>query len=101
MKARIKSGDDVIVLSGKNKGQTGRVERVFPRLGKVKVKEVNVVKRHMKPRKQGEKGVILEVTKPISLSAVALVVDGKPTRVRYEVKDNRKLRIAVKSGKEI
>lgn len=98
---RIKTGDDVIVLSGKNKGQSGRVERVMPKLGMVKVKDVNVVKRHMKPRKQGEKGVIVEINKPIPASAVALVVDGKATRVRYEVKDKRKVRISVKTGKEI
>lgn len=98
---RIKTGDDVIVLSGKNKGLTGRVEQVLVKEGKVKVKDVNVVKRHMKPRKQGEKGVIVELTKPIPVSAVALVVDGKPTRVRYEMKDNRKVRVSVKSGKEI
>lgn len=98
---RIKTGDDVIVLSGKNKGQTGRVERVLPKVGKVKVKDVNVMKRHMKPRKQGEKGVIVEVTKPIPMSAVALIVDGKATRVRYEMKDNRKVRVSVKTGKEI
>ena len=98
---RIKTGDDVIVLSGKNKGQTGRVERVLPKEGKVKVKDVNVVKRHMKPRKQGEKGVIVEVTKPIPSSAVALIVDGKATRVRYEIKDSGKVRVSVKSGREI
>jgi len=101
MKARIKTGDDVIVLSGKNKGQIGRVESVMPKEGKVKVKDVNVSKRHMKPRKQGEKGVIVEITKPIPMSAVALVHDGKATRVRFEMIDSRKVRVSVKSGKEI
>ncbi len=101
MKMRIKTGDDVIVLSGKNKGQTGRVERVMPKLGLLKVKDVNVVKRHMKPRKDGEKGVIVEINKPVRSSIVSLVADGKATRVRYEMKDKRKVRISVKSGKEI
>ncbi len=101
MKLKIKTGDDVMVLSGKNKGQKGRVERVYPKTGMVKVKDVNVVKRHMKPRRTGEKGVIVEMNKPIRSSAVALVVDDKATRVRYEMKDKRKVRIAVKSGKEI
>lgn len=103
MKMKIKTGDDVIVLSGKNKGQKGRVERVMPKLGMVKIKDVNVVKRHMKPRKQGEKGAIIEVNKPIRASVVALIDadSGKATRVRYEVKDKRKARISVKSGKEV
>jgi large subunit ribosomal protein L24 len=100
---RIKTGDDVIVLSGKNKGEKGRVERVDLKSSKVVVKGVNVVKRHMKPRKDGEKGVIIEITKPVPASIVALIdpESGKATRVRYEMKDNRKVRIAVKSGKEI
>lgn len=98
---RIKTGDDVIVLSGKNKGQTGRVERVLPKENKVVVKGINVVKRHMKPRKNGEKGVIAELTKPLPASAVALMEGDKATRVRYEMKDNRKVRISVKSGNEI
>jgi large subunit ribosomal protein L24 len=101
MKLKIKTGDDVVVLSGKNKGQKGRVERVFPKTGMVKVKDVNVVKRHMKPRKQGENGVIAEITKPISASKVALLENDKPVRVRYEMKDTRKVRVSVKSGKDI
>ncbi|MDQ3098683.1 MAG: 50S ribosomal protein L24 [bacterium] len=101
MKLKIKTGDDVIVLSGKNKGQKGRVEKVYPKLGMVKVKDVNVVKRHMKPRKAGEKGVIVEINKPIRSSVVSLLADDKATRVRYEMKDNRKVRVSVKTGKEI
>ncbi len=98
---KIKTGDDVIILSGKNKGQKGRVERVYPKLGMVKVKDVNVVKRHMKPRRDGEKGVIVEINKPVRSSIVSLVADDKATRVRYEKKDNRKVRVGVKTGKEI
>jgi large subunit ribosomal protein L24 len=103
MKMRIKTGDDVIVLSGKNKGSKGRVERVYPKEGLVKVKDVNVVKRHMKGRKTGEKGVIVEITKPVSASIISLVdpETGKATRARFEMKDNKKVRVAVKSGKEI
>ena len=101
MKLRIKTGDDVIVLSGKYKGKIGRVERAFPKLGLVTVKGVNIVKRHLKPRRAGEKGVIVEYTKPIPASAVALVVDGKPTRVRYEFQNGRKVRVSVRTGQEI
>ncbi len=100
---KIKAGDDVIVLSGKSKGEKGRVEKVMVKEDKVVVKGINVVKRHMKPRKDGEKGVIIEITKPVHASIVALIdpESGKPTRIRYEIKDKRKVRIAVKSGKEI
>jgi len=103
MKMRIKTGDDVIVLSGKNKGSKGRVEKTYPKEGLVKVKDVNVVKRHMKGRKTGEKGVIVEINKPISASIVSLIdaSTGKATKVRYEMKDNKKIRVAVRSGKEI
>jgi large subunit ribosomal protein L24 len=103
MKVRIKTGDDVIVLSGKNKGEKGRVDKVLRKTGMVVVKGINVVKRHMKPRKAGEKGVIVEITKPVHSSIVSLIdpESGKPTRVKYEIKDKRKVRVGVKSGKEI
>lgn len=101
MKLKIKTGDDVVILSGKNKGQKGRIERVYPKLGMVKVKDVNVVKRHMKPRKAGEQGVIVEINKPVRASTVALLAEDKATRVRYEIKEKRKVRVSVRTGKEI
>ena len=66
----VKSGDTVVVISGKDKGKTGVVEKAFPKLNKVVVEGVNIVKRHHKPRKQGEAGTIVEVSSPLDASNV-------------------------------
>ena len=101
--AKIKKGDTVVVLSGKDKGQTGTVEKVMPKDGKIVVEGVNVATRHRKPNQQHPQGGIDRFPAPMHISKVALAdpKDGKPTRVRFEEKDGRKVRVAVKSGETI
>jgi large subunit ribosomal protein L24 len=101
--ARIKKGDSVVVLSGKDKGRTGTVAQVMPKDGKVVVDGVNIMARHRKPSQANPQGGIDRVPAPMHISKVALAdpKDGKPTRVRFETKDGKKVRVAVKSGETI
>ncbi|MBX7526583.1 50S ribosomal protein L24 [Qipengyuania vesicularis] len=102
--AKIKKGDTVVVLSGKDKGKTGTVSKVSPKDGKIVVEGVNIAARHRKPTQQNPQGGIdrFEAPMPISKVAVADPKDGKPTRVRFETsKDGKKVRVAVKSGETI
>jgi len=101
--AKIKKGDKVVVLSGKDKGRTGEVTRALPRDGKVVVSGINVIARHRKPSQANPQGGIDRVEAPLHISKVALAdpKTGKPTRVRFEVKEGKKVRVAVKSGETI
>ena len=102
---RIRTNDEVIVITGKDKGKTGKVLRVDPKNSKVFVEGLNMVKRHQRPvpgRPNLQVGVI-EKEGPIHVSNVALVdpKDGKPTRVRVEERDGSRVRVAVRSGEVI
>ncbi len=101
--AKIKKGDSVVVLSGKDKGQTGTVQKVLPKEGKVVVQGVNIAARHRKPSQTNPQGGIDRFEAPMHLSKVAVAdpKDGKPTRVRFEERDGKKVRVAVKSGETI
>ena len=99
--AKIKKGDKVVVLSGKDKGKTGTVTQSMPKDGKVIVGGVNVATRHRKPTQAEPQGGLVKVEAPLHVSKVAHVVDGKPTRVRFEVQDGKKVRVAVKTGAKI
>jgi large subunit ribosomal protein L24 len=99
--ARIKKGDTVIVLSGKDKGKTGEVTMAMPKDGKVVVSGVNIAIRHTKPTQGDPQGGLKRSEAPMHVSKVAHVVDGKPTRVRFETQDGKKVRVAVKTGKKI
>ncbi len=100
--ARIKKGDRVIVLSGKDKGKTGDVTQSMPKDGKVIVSGVNVAVRHTKPSQGDPQGGLKRAEAPLHVSKVAHVTaDGKPTRVRFETKDGKKVRVAVKTGEAI
>ncbi|MCB9805706.1 50S ribosomal protein L24 [Candidatus Nomurabacteria bacterium] len=99
---KIKKGDNVIVLAGKDKGKTGKVLRSLPSLDKVIVEGVNVVKKHQKSRQQGKAGEIIDRTLPIHVSNVALMdKSGKATRLSSKVVNGKKVRVSVKSGEEI
>lgn len=101
-KLNIKKGDKVVVLSGSSKGTKGSVLKVFPDKGKAIVEGVNMIKKHTKPNAENPQGGIVETEAPIYVSKLALVDhNGNPTRVGYEVKDGKKVRIAKKTGKEI
>ena len=100
--ARIKKGDRVIVLSGKDKGKTGTVTLSRPKDGKVVVEGVNVATRHRKPTQAEPQGGLVKVEAPLHASKVAHVTaDGKPTRVRFVTQDGKKVRVAVKGGSKI
>jgi large subunit ribosomal protein L24 len=101
--AKIKKGDEVVVLSGKDKGRTGTVSKVLPKDGKIIVEGINVATRHVKPSQVNPQGGIQRNPAPMHISKVALAdpKDGKPTRVRFEEKDGKKVRVAVKSGETI
>jgi len=101
--AKIKKGDNVVVLSGKDKGRTGTVTLVSPKTGKVTVDGINVMTRHRKPSQENPQGGIDRIPAPMHIAKVAVAdpKDGKPTRVRFEEHDGKKVRIAVKSGEKI
>jgi large subunit ribosomal protein L24 len=101
--AKIKKGDSVVVLSGKDKGRTGTVQQVLPKEGKVVVEGVNVAARHRKPSQLNPQGGIDRMPAPMAIAKVAIAdpKDGKPTRVRFEERDGMKVRVAVKSGETI
>ena len=101
--AKIKKGDSVIVLSGKDKGRTGTVLQVMPKDSKVVVDGINVAARHRKPSQVNPQGGIDRRPAPMHISKVAIATaDGKPSRVRFETgKDGKKLRVAVRTGETI
>ena len=100
--AKIKKGDQVVVLSGKDKGRTGTVSQVMPKDSKVLVEGINVHARHRKPDQANPQGGIDRKPAPLHISNVAIAgKDGKATRVRFEERDGKKVRVAVKTGEVI
>ena len=101
---RIKKGDTVVVIAGAQKGKTGTVVKTHPTLNKVTVEGINVVKKHVKPTQAKPTGAIVELTKPIWVSKVAVLepTTKKPSRVRFTFdKNGNKVREYVRTGKEI
>ena len=102
MAARIRKGDKVVVLSGRDKGRSGEVVEVHPRAERALVRGVNMVKRHQKQTAQQEGGIISkEMTIHLSNVALADPKDGKPTRVGFKIVGDKKVRFAKRSGVEI
>jgi large subunit ribosomal protein L24 len=101
--AKIKKGDNVVVLSGKDKGRTGTVAQVMPREGKVVVEGVNIATRHRKPTQAEPQRGLVRTPAPMAISKVAVAdpKSGAATRVRFEIRDGKKVRVAVKSGELI
>jgi len=101
---KIRKGDKVIVIAGKDKGKTGKVVKAMPNANKVVVDGINMAKKHKKPLHNGQKGDIVEISMPIDVSNVALIdpKTKKATRVRLEKDSKGKIkRVAVKSGSVI
>jgi large subunit ribosomal protein L24 len=102
---KIKKGDAVRIIAGKERGKTGTVTRVLRNFDKVVVDGINIVKRHQKSRRRGSQGQIVEKSLPVHVSNVALVAGGKPVRVGYafegEGEKRAKVRVARPSGKKI
>ena len=102
--AKIRKGDKVVVLSGKDKGRTGEVIRSIPKDMKVVVSGVNVAARHRKASQTNPQGGIERKEAPLHVSKVAIAdpKTGKPSRVRFETgKDGKKVRVAARSGEKI
>jgi large subunit ribosomal protein L24 len=99
IKMKMKKGDDVIVVAGKDKGKIGRIVEVFPKESRVRVEGVNVVKRHTKPT-QADAGGIIDKELSIHVSNVAYLdpETNKPTRIGYKFVDGKKSRFAKASG---
>jgi large subunit ribosomal protein L24 len=104
MALKIKKGDTVVMLSGKDRGKKGTVRRTAPAEGKVIVEGLNLIKRHQRARKQGQKGQIVSVERFVSASAVAVVNKdtGKVARVGWQIgADGSKVRIDRKTGTQL
>jgi large subunit ribosomal protein L24 len=106
MPARLKAGDEVIVIGGKDRGKRGRILRVEPKKDRIYVEGLNMVKRHQRPQQVAgaqraeQVGGVIEKEGPIHVSNVMLAdpKEGKPTRVGIEVQDGKRFRIARRSG---
>ncbi len=101
---RIRTGDTVKVIAGKDRGRIGKVKKVYPEKKRVLVEEVNIVKRHLRPRGANEPSGIVEMAAPIHISNVMLVCPncGEPTRVGYmKLEDGSKARVCKKCGEVI
>jgi large subunit ribosomal protein L24 len=102
MAAKIRKGDRVVVLTGKDKGRQGNVLRVLPADGRVVVEGLNMVQRHTRPSQFDPQGGIKHKEAPIHVSNVAVVDSkGKPTRVGFRVEDGKKVRFAKTTGEVI
>ncbi|MGQ3674188.1 50S ribosomal protein L24 [Xanthobacter sp. TB0139] len=103
MAAKIKKGDKVVILAGRDKGRSGEVIQVMPKEERALVRGVNIVKRHQR-QTQSQEGGIISKEAPVHLSNIAIAdpKDGKPTRVGFEVlEDGSKVRVAKRSGEKI
>ena len=101
--SKIKKGDNVVVIAGKDKGKEGKVLRVNLKDSTVLVEGVNMVKKHMKPGRQSQEGGIIKIETPIYVSKVQLVCPkcGKGTRVGYKLADGKKVRVCKKCGADV
>ena len=98
---KIKKGDNVKVIAGKDKGKEGKVISVDAKKNRVTVEGVNIVTKHTKPSVANQNGGIVQAEGSIDISNVMLVVKGKATRVGFEIKDGKKVRVARPSGQVI
>jgi large subunit ribosomal protein L24 len=100
---KIRRGDTVIVISGKDKGKKGKVLEVFPKIAKIVVEGVNLKKKHMRPRKAGEKGQIIQTPSPLHVSNVKIFCPrcNRGTRIGYRLEGKKKFRICKKCQTDI
>jgi large subunit ribosomal protein L24 len=102
MAAKIKKGDRVVLLTGKDKGRTGNVTKVMPKDSRVVVSGLNMVQRHTRPTQGDPQGGIKHKEASVHVSNVAIVdANGKPTRVGFKVEDGKKVRVAKTTGEVI
>jgi len=99
----IKSGDIVLIITGKDKGKSGKVTEVYPKDSRIIIEGLNIVKRHKKPRREGEKGQRVEVPRPINISNVKIICSKckKATRIGHRITGKDKIRICGKCKQEM
>jgi large subunit ribosomal protein L24 len=99
---KIKKGDTVLIISGKDRGKRGKVLESLPKENKIIVEGVNIRKKHVRPRKTGEKGQIIHLPSPVSVSNAKLICSkcGKAARTGYRVEEKRKYRVCKKCGQQ-
>lgn len=100
-KLKIKKGDTVIVITGEDKGKSGKVLEVFPKENTALVQGIRIVSKHTKPNAQNQQGGILKIESPIQISNLKLSVGGKATRVGRKVENGKSVRIAKSTGETI
>jgi len=100
---KILKGDTILITSGKDKGKKAKVMKVFPEAFKIVAEGAGLVKKHIRPKKQGEKGQIVHIPKPFAVSRAKLICPkcGQATRVGYKIAETGKFRICKKCGQEI
>ena len=98
---KIKKGDNIIVIAGKDKGKTGTVLRALPSTDQVIVEGLNIATRHRKNRRMRSQGQVIEMSVPIHVSNIALVEGKKAIRAGYKIEDGKKIRVSRASGKKI
>ena len=100
---KIKKGDNVLIISGKDKGRKGKIIESLPRKEKIVIEGINLRKKHMRPKKSGEKGQIVELPVPMSVSNVKIICPKcrKAARVGYKKEGKKKYRICKKCGQQI
>jgi large subunit ribosomal protein L24 len=102
MPRHVRKGDSVIVTAGNDRGVVGEVLAILTKSDRILVKGVNIRTKHIKPTQQNPRGGVVRREMPIHISNVSPVVEGKPTRVRYQSKkDGSKVRVAVRGGSEL
>ncbi len=100
---KIKKGDTIKIIVGKDKGKTGKVLKVLPKKNKVLIDGLNLYKKHVRPKRQGEKGEIVSVPRPLDISSVILICSacGKGVKVGYRLDGETKIRVCKKCGAAI
>jgi large subunit ribosomal protein L24 len=100
---KIKKGDSVLIISGKDKGKKGKIINVFPKENRISVEGVNLKKKHSKPKKSGEKGQMVEIVMPIDVSNAKIICSkcGKAARIGYKIEGERKYRVCKECNGEI
>ena len=101
---KIKTGDTVLIILGRDRGKTGKVLEIFPKSGRIMVEGINIVKKHVKSKRSGEKGQRVEVPRPLNVSNVKLICPSckRAVRVGYKTLENKKrIRICKKCGEDI
>ena len=100
---KLKKGDNVLIIAGKDKGRTGKIIKAMPAELKILVEKINLKKKHVKPKREGEKGQVVDISAPLDISNIKIICPkcGKAGRVGYRLEKDRKFRVCKKCNQEI